>query len=107
MSPAVKIWIGLAATLTSAALFHGPGGYGERALSGLEAQVRPIVARQEVRSVTASFERDPMSRALVFTGRANAFQRERFVELVQEANIRGVRSISWDPATPVSKEPAQ
>lgn len=107
MSPPVKIWIGLAATSASAALFHGPGGYGERTLLMLEGRVRPIVARQEVRSVSAAFERDPLSRALVFSGRANAFQRQRFVEVVQEANVRGVASIAWNPATPVSKEPAK
>lgn len=107
MSPAVKIWIGLAATVASAALFHGPAGYGERALAGLEAQVRPVVIRQEVESVSAAFEREPMSRALVFTGRANDFQRERFVELVQEQNIRGIASIGWNPATPPSKEAAK
>ncbi len=107
MSPLFKFSIGLAATLASAWLFHGPAGYGERVLAGLEAQVRPLVARQEVRSVTAAFPRDPMSRALTFRGAANDFQRERFVELVQEANIRGVRSIGWDPASPVTKEAAQ
>lgn len=107
MSPAVKLWIGLAATCASAAFFHGPGGYGERALATLEAQVGPIVAQQEVRSITAAFARDPLSRDLVFTGRGNAFQRKRYVELIQEANIRGIRSISWNPATPVSREPAQ
>lgn len=107
MSPTVKLWIGLAATLASAGLFHGPAGYGERALAGLEAQVLPILARQEVESVTAAFPRSPMSRALLFRGSANDFQRERFVELVQEENIRGIKSIGWDPAFPPSKEAAQ
>lgn len=107
MSPTVKICIGFAATLASAWLFHGPAGYGERLLAGLEAQVQPLVARQDVESVSAVFARDPMARALVFRGPANEFQRRRFVELVQEANIRGVRSIAWDPAWPVAREPAQ
>lgn len=107
MSPSLKMGIGLAATLASAASFHGPAGYGERVLAGLEARVRPIVARQEVQSVTAAFKRDPMSRALVFYGPANAFQRERFVALVQEESIPGIASIGWDPATPVSREPAE
>lgn len=107
MSPTVKICIGFAATLASAWLFHGPAGYGERLLAGLEAQVQPLVARQEVESVSASFVRDPMSRALVFRGAANDFQRRRFVELVQERNIRGIASIAWDPASPVAREPAR
>lgn len=107
LSPRLKMGIGLAATLASAALFHGPAGYGERVLAGLEARIRPIVARQEVQSVSAGFPRDPMSRALVFSGRANAFQRERFVALVQEENIPGIKSIGWDPATPASREAAE
>lgn len=107
MSPTLKLWTGLGATLASAALFHGPAGYGERVLAGLEAQVGPIVARQEVQSVSAAFPRDPMSRALQFRGSANDFQRERFVQLVQEENIRGIKSIGWDPAFPPSKEAAK
>lgn len=107
MSPIIKIWIGLAATLASAALFHGPAGYGERLLAGLESQVQPLVAKQEVESVHAGFARDPMSRSLVFRGPANDFQRQRFVELVQEENIRGIRSIGWDPASPPAKEAAK
>lgn len=107
MPPTVKILVGLAATIASAWLFHGPAGYGERLLAGLEAQVRPLVARQDVESIGVSFERDPMSRNLQFRGAANDFQRQRFVELVQEANIRGVASVGWDPASPVSREAAR
>lgn len=107
MPPIVKIWIGLAATLASAGLFHGPAGYGERLLAGLESRVQPLVARQDVESVSASFARNPMARALVFHGPANDFQRRRFVELVQEANIRGVASIGWDPSSPVTREAAR
>lgn len=97
MSPILKLWFGLAATALSAWLFHGPGGYGERLLGKLDAQVQPIVARQELAGVTASFERNPMARDLRFRGQANDFQRTRFVEIIEEAGIRGIRSVAWDP----------
>ncbi len=97
MSPILKLWFGLAATALSAWLFHGPGGYGERLLSKLDAQVQPIVARQELAGVTATFGRNPMTRDLSFRGQANDFQRTRFVEIIDEAGIRGLRSAAWDP----------
>lgn len=90
-----KLLIGLAATMLSAWLFHGPAGYGQRTIDRLNAQVQPIVARQELSTVTASFARDPLARDLHFSGKANDFQRRRFVEIIQEAEVRGLRSIAW------------
>lgn len=92
-----KLLIGLAATALSAWLFHGPGGNGQRVIDRLDAQVQPIVARQELSTVTATFARDPLARDLRFSGEANDFQRERFVEIIQESQIRGLRSIAWAP----------
>lgn len=100
MSPSLKFLFGLGTTFASAALFHGPGGYGERLLAGLDARVRPIVARQELPTVTAAFARDPLARDLIFRGPANDFQRQRFVEIIQEENILGLRSVGWHPASP-------
>lgn len=106
MPPIVKMLIGLTATVGSAWVFHEPAGYGERLIDGLDAQVRPIVARQELPSVTASFVRSPVSRDLRFSGPANDFQRQRFVEIIQEAQIRGLRSVAWDRASlPVEAPP--
>lgn len=99
MSPSLKMLTGLAATVASAWIFHAPAGYGRRLIDRLDARVRPVVARQELPTVTASFADSPLSRDLLFTGPANAFQRGRFVEIVQEENIRGLRSVGWDPAS--------
>lgn len=96
-----KLLIGLAATMLSAWLFHGPAGYGQRAIDRLDAQVQPIVAKQELSTVSAAFARSPLARDLEFSGEANDFQRSRFVEIIQEAQIRGLRSIAWTtPARP-------
>lgn len=100
MSPMPKMLIGLVATTASAWLFHGPAGYGARLLAGLDAQVQPLVVRQEVPEVRAAFTRDPMTRRLEFTGPANDFQRRRFVELIQEAEILGIKSVGWNPRSP-------
>jgi hypothetical protein len=97
MPPFVKMLIGLAATVLSAWLFHGPGGQGERTIASLDAQVQPVVKRQELSTVAATFPRNPLARDLRFSGEANDFQRRRFVEEVQEAQIRGLRSIAWAP----------
>lgn len=99
MAPILKFAIGLAATGLSAWLFHGPAGYGEGLLSRLDDQVRPIVERQELAGVSAQFPRDPLARDLVFRGQANDFQRTRFVELIQEAEVDGLRSAAWDRAS--------
>ena len=96
MSPLLKFACGSAATVVSAWLFHGPGGYGERLINKLNAQVQPVVARQELSTVRADFRRNPLSRDLRFSGEANSFQRKGFVEIIQDEEIYGLRSVGWD-----------
>lgn len=98
MSPVLKMGFGVAATVLSSWLFHGPAGYGRRAIDAIDAQVQPIVTRQELRTVRAAFATDPLARDLRFSGEANDFQRTRFVEIIQEAQIPGLRSIAWTTA---------
>lgn len=98
MSPLLKIATGLAATVLSAWLFHGPVGYGQRVIDGLNAQVQPVVVRQELSTVSAGFPR-PLSRDLRFSGEANSFQRQRFIEIIQDEEIWGLRSLGWDRAS--------
>ena len=64
------------------------------AIDGLDAQVQPLVAKQGVPAVTASFP-SPLSRDLRFSGLANAFQRTGFVEVIRDANIRGLSTVGW------------
>ena len=99
MSPVVKLLIGIAAMVLSAWVFHGPAGYGARLIERLDAQVQPIVAKQELPGVTASFLQSPLSRDLRFSGVANDFQRQRFVEIIQEANIWGLKTVGWAPGS--------
>ena len=94
MSPSLKMLVGLTATVGSAWIFHGPAGYGQRLIDGLDAQVQPLVAKQGVPAVTASFP-SPLSRDLRFSGPANAFQRTGFVEVIRDANIRGLSTVGW------------
>lgn len=97
MSPWLKLVVGIAATAGSAWIFHGPAGYGQRLIDGLDAKVQPLVVKQGVPAVTASFPR-PLSRDLRFAGPANAFQRTGFVEVVRDANVRGLRTVGWSAA---------
>lgn len=107
MPPLAKFVIGLAATIASAGLFHGPAGYGRRVIDHLDSQVQPLVARQELEGVTASFGRNPLTRDLLFRGPANYFQRGRFVEIMQEEQIKGLRSVGWDPRSPPVEDKAR
>ncbi|HZF44430.1 MAG TPA: hypothetical protein VEZ48_13585 [Sphingomonadaceae bacterium] len=105
MPPSLKALIGLAATVLSAWLFHGPAGYGQRLIGKLDAHVQQVVAKQELKTVTARFPR-PLSRDLRFSGEANSFQRQRFVEIIQDEEIRGLRSVGWDRTPAPSAAPA-
>jgi hypothetical protein len=106
MQPSLKVLVGLAATVLSAWLFHGPAGYGQRLIGKLDAHVQQVVAKQELKTVTARFPR-PLSRDLRFSGEANSFQRQRFVEIIQDEEIRGLRSVGWDRApVPTAARPA-
>jgi hypothetical protein len=99
MSPAVKMLIGLAATLAMGWLAHGPLGQGEALVSGLEKQARTAVAASELEGIDVRLSRDPLSRVATLSGPANDFQREGMgsepglTDLV--AGVDGIGAVAW------------
>jgi hypothetical protein len=99
MSPAVKILIGLAATLLTGAIAHGPLGQGEALIAGLEGQARAVVAAADLPGIQVSLARHPLSRTATLSGPANDFQREGMgsepglTDIV--ARVKGIGAVNW------------
>jgi hypothetical protein len=104
MSPAVKILIGLAATLLTGWVYHGPLGHGAALVDALERQARAAVAETELPGVEVRLARDPLARVATLTGPANDLQREGLgsqkgvSDLVRD--VEGVAKVQWADETP-------
>jgi hypothetical protein len=85
--------IGIAATLASAWLWHGPSGAGDRLTSQLAHQARTMLDHYEMQQVAVSVERAPLSRRLLLGGPADAFQRSEITRMSEE--IPGVADARW------------
>ena len=88
---------GLAAVVGFAALWHGPLGAGDRLASKAEAVARAQLDRDEMFQVQARMERNPLSRRLIVSGPADAFQRGEIVRRLDA--VPGVLDVQWDPAS--------
>ena len=87
--------IGLAASLASAALWHGPAGAADAFSARVERSARVILDDWEMRQVQARLGRGPLSRRLVLSGPADDFQRGELVRIMSEAP--GVARATWSP----------
>jgi hypothetical protein len=76
MSRTVKLLIGLLLALLAGMIWHGPAGYGEKLVSGIEADARNLVAQTNLPGLAVRAGRDPLRRDLVVSGEANDLQRE-------------------------------
>ena len=76
MPTAVKLLIGLALTLASAWVAHGPLGGGARLVDRLERDARAGVARSELPGIDVRLDRRPLTRRATLSGSANDLQRE-------------------------------
>jgi hypothetical protein len=85
--------IGIAATLASAWLWHGPGGAGDRLTGQLNHDVRAMLDHYEMQAVSAAVERRPLSRRIALAGPADDFQRAE-IKRMSEA-LPGVASARW------------
>ena len=89
--------IGIAAVLATGALWHGPLGASERLVRQAEASARRTLDRYEMPMIQARMQRDPISRRLILSGPADAFQRGELVRILDETP--GVLEVRWDPAS--------
>lgn len=97
MSRRAIVLLGLAATVSFTALWHGPLGTGERFAQRVEKEARIRLDRDEMVQVQARVQRAPLSRRLVLSGPADDFQRSELVRRLDE--IPGVLEVRWDPAS--------
>ena len=85
--------IGVAATLASTFLWHGPGGAGERLAGSIDRTIRATLDHYEMPSIAARTQRDPLTRRLMRDGPADAFQRGEIKRIGLE--VPGVASAHW------------
>jgi hypothetical protein len=85
--------IGIAATLASAWLWHGPGGAGERLAGQLNHQARTMLDRYEMQAVTVAVERRPLARRMRLSGPADDFQRSEIKRMTEA--MPGVAEAIW------------
>lgn len=101
MRPNTAFSIGLAATIVSAVLWHGPGGAAERFVARSERDVRDMLEYFELQQVTGTVQRDPVARRIVYAGQADDFQRSELVRLGED--LPGIGEARWSrPKTALS-----
>ena len=99
MTSAVKLLIGLAATILMGSAWHGPLGNGARLIDSIEGRAKAAVAAAELPGVDVRMDRDPLSRAATLSGPADDFQREGLggqlglTDIV--AGTAGINSVRW------------
>lgn len=93
MRPNVAFSIGLAATIVSALLWHGPGGAAERFVTRSERDVRQMLDYFELPQVTAQVQRAPVARRIIYSGQADDFQRAELVRLGED--LPGIGEARW------------
>ncbi|RIX32334.1 hypothetical protein [Sphingomonas edaphi] len=89
--------LGVAATLGSTALWHGPLGAGERLAARAETTARRTLDYYDMPMIQARMERGPLSRRLILSGPADDFQRSELVRILDD--VPGVLDVRWDPAS--------
>ncbi len=96
MNRAIIVGAGLALTLGFGALWHALGA-GEALAARGESLALATLDHYEMTSVTARFDRDPLSRTMRLSGPADSFQRAELVRIMGE--IPGVAQVRWDPGS--------
>ena len=88
---------GVAATLASGALWHGPLGAADRFATRADKIARATLDYYEMPAVSARIERDPLTRRMILSGPADPFQRSELVRIMGQ--IPGVSDVRWDAAS--------
>ena len=96
MRPNMAFSLGLAATLASAVLWHGPGGAAERFVTRSEADARQMLEYFEMNQLSVRIQQDPVARRLIYSGSADDFQRSELVRLGED--LPGIGEARWSPA---------
>lgn len=103
MRPDRAFAVGLAATLASALLWHGPGGAADRFVTRAERDVAEMLRYFEMDQVTGNIQRDPVARRIIYTGPADTFQRTELVRLGED--VPGIGEARWSPSPATLRYP--
>jgi hypothetical protein len=87
--------LGLAVALAAAALWHGAAGAADKFSSQVDRTARASLDYYEMSQVQGRLQRDPLSRRLLLSGRADDFQRTELVRLMSD--LPGVSRATWSP----------
>lgn len=88
------ILAGVALTLATAFLWHGPLGAGDRLAATVERGTRAMLDRYEMQAIAAPLHRHPLTRTINFKGDADDFQRAEMVRRTER--LPGVGEARWD-----------
>lgn len=94
MSRSVLLLLGVLAVTGFTAFWHGPMGAADRLSQRIESEARIRLDRDEMFQVQARLERRPLSRRLILSGPADAFQRAELSRRLDD--IPGVVDVRWD-----------
>ncbi|HEX8938206.1 MAG TPA: hypothetical protein VF776_08065 [Sphingomicrobium sp.] len=84
---------GVLASMSTAALWHGPLGAAERFSSEVERSVRQTLDYWEMTRVQGRLHHGPLTRRIALSGPADDFQRSELVRVISE--VPGVSSARW------------
>lgn len=94
MKPTAALAFGAAAVLAATALWHGPGGAGERLAVAIDRDVRAMLDANDAPPVVAGAQRGPLMRRVIFRGQGDTFQRGEMVRLAEL--LPGVAEARWN-----------
>jgi hypothetical protein len=96
----VSLIAGAVILFAGIALWHGPLGAAQRLARTIEADARATAVAWEMPQIRAQLHRRPLTRRLILSGPADAFQRNEFVRTME--TLPGVSRATWSakPAGP-------
>jgi hypothetical protein len=92
----VALTVGALVALAAAALWHGPLGAADRFASVVERNARATLDFYEMSEITARLHRDPLTRHLVLSGKADDFQSNELVRTMD--TLPGISGAGWSAA---------
>ena len=90
-----RLTVGLApgVAIAGALIWHWPLGAADRLAGTAERTARTTLVYYELPQINAVVQRAPMTRRVLLSGQADAFQRRELVRIMNE--IPGVGSVAW------------
>jgi hypothetical protein len=97
LGPRLGAALCLAATMATAAVYHGALGTGDAFTDRVDTTARRTLDYYELPAVQARMQRGPLTRRIILSGPADSFQRAELIRIMD--NVPGVIDVKWDPAS--------